>query len=179
MNLTIFTDENLKDGFVAPVDAARFVQAEKAKLANIEDPTEKVRIKGTIGVYCRLLGRLDEAESYLTEALSLIERNKLSQNLWVQQAIRRAHVAQWKQQFPQAEAMFLKAVSICETDPTCSEYLDFAVQHLGKCYFDQHQYARALKCFERALEIRRYKKISDLISSSEFAIEITQERMKL
>ena len=74
--------------------------------------------------------------------------------------------------------MFHNIIEMCENQKEVSEYLHFAIQHLGKCYFDQQEYDVALQCFNDSLEIR--KKIGDaaLIESTQFAIRITKERIK-
>ncbi|WP_342601186.1 hypothetical protein MHB48_09415 [Psychrobacillus sp. FSL H8-0483] len=53
-------------------------------------------------------------------------------------------------------------------------YLDFAFQHKGKCLLELSRVEEAIICFREALELRKLKCNSLLISSTEQAIEFAQ-----
>ncbi|BDA65879.1 hypothetical protein CAL7716_000450 [Calothrix sp. PCC 7716] len=86
--------------------------------------------------------------------------------------IRLAHVYQWQKQYAKSEELFKEAITLCQTKPEISTYLDFAYQHLGKCKFDQKQYEQALHYFEQAKQLRIKKSDSSLIESTQLAINI-------
>lgn len=66
----------------------------------------------------------------------------------------------------------------CQNNETIQFYLHFAYQHMGKLNFDQLKYKSALEFFELANEIRKNLNDQGLIKSTQFAIDITKEKIK-
>ena len=178
-NLNSTFNKNLRDIPENPREMADFVLEQKQKLTSASDPLERVKIMMNIGGYSRLLNKLKDAENFLSEAMSLINKHDLGLKLWVINGIRLAHVYQWKEEYKTSEQMFYNIIKVCKTKKEVSTYLHFAFQHIGKLYFDMSKYDIALQNFERALKIR--KKISDknLIESTQFAIDLTKEKVKI
>nr|WP_250886688.1 hypothetical protein [Bacillus sp. SM2101] len=54
-------------------------------------------------------------------------------------------------------------------------YIDFALQHKGKCYLELNLLNEAEDCFIKALEIRKYKGNKSLIESTELAIQLVSK----
>ena len=131
---------------------------------------------GLLGGYLRLLGRLDEAEAALAEAVALA-RDLGDERLLLTNQIRLAHVYQWQRRFAEADALFAAVISRCEADPDRDRLLAFALQHLGKSLFDQERYAEAATCFERALDLRLASGDAELIASSELALATARAQL--
>ena len=176
-NLETAFDENLRDYFVNPNDALAFVEEEKSKINDDLSPIELVKLKGKIGSYLRTLRKLDEAENYLCEAMTLIDEHDLGVKWWVVIGIRLAHVSQWMEDYEIAEQMFEDIIEMCELKEEVSDYLHFTLQHYGKFHFDLADYVEALECFEDALELREEVGNAEYIESSKLAIKATKKRM--
>lgn len=63
---------------------------------------------------------------------------------------------------------------MCETNKV-DEYLDFVLQHKGKCLMELAMLNEAEECFQKALTLRKSKRIRSLIYSTEQAIELVRE----
>lgn len=151
---------------------------EHLKERRSSDQMQDIRTDGEIGVYLRILGRLEEAESILTGSLKIIADKNLGIRLQVQQMLRLAHVFQDQKRFDQSNRLFNEALEICVTNDEAAGFFHFALQHAGKNLFDQGSYAAALKMFEEALLIRISSDApNDQIESSKFAIEQTRKRL--
>lgn len=184
-NLNYTFDDNLQEVPVAPDDMRRAVSALEAQVAQEQDLYERMKLWGTLGTYCRLLRHLGQAEIYIYSALTAANalRDKRGQ---VVNLLRLAHVYQWQGRYALADRLFEQIIFICEiakdtlspksTNPL-GGYLDFAYQHMGKSKFDQGDYARAAKFFQRALNIRKEKGDPDLIASSALALEAARRRL--
>jgi tetratricopeptide (TPR) repeat protein len=138
------------------------------------DSASRRSLLESLGMCVRIMGDLDLAEKYLTEAVVLSQTEpmwKLAQN-----KMRLAHVYHWKSNFVKAHQLFDETKTILSAERDIVPLQASYHQHLGKLYFDQKNYAYALSEFEKALAIRKDLRLSeDLISSSQFAIETTKK----
>jgi len=159
-----------------PVELRKYVEVLKNSLAEANEPHKRVSLLGELGVYLRTLDQFDEAEKYLLKAIQIISSENLGTAKEMQQKIRLAHVWQEKKDFNKSDQLFAETIQVCRENPTANPYLDFALQHAGKNYFDQGQYQLALEYFSEALSIRLKKNSPrDQIESSRAAIKKTQE----
>jgi len=180
MNINFTFDQNLHEVPDAPQEFKAYLFKKVSELETIEDPFGRASHLSQIGALFRIIRRLDEAESFLKEADTLIQKHEMGRVVWVINRLRLAHVLQWKKVFEVSTEMFQEILEVCESDANTTEQLDFAWQHLGKNYFDQGIYDLALKAFQTALKIRQEKKAApDLIRSSETAIAETKKRLRL
>lgn len=176
-NLRYSFDEQLREVLESPKDVLNYISDQKEKLKPTKDPIERVIILGEIGSFARMLDRLDDAEIFLSEAMALIDKHDLGVKLWVANGIRLAHVYQWMGAFEIAEEMFFSIVEICKERKELSNYLNFALQHFGKFYFDQSDFEEALEYFEEALELRGAIGDETLIHSTQLAIDVTKKHI--
>lgn len=171
-------DENLRFVPKDPAALQNYVGSLKSDLGQIVDSVKRVSLLGEIGVYLRQLDHFEEAENHLQEALNIISDHNLGIAKEIQQKIRLAHVWQEKKYFNKSNQLFAEIIQVCQENIEAGSYLDFALQHVGKNYFDQGQYLLALGYFSEALEIRLKKNSPpDQIESSRAAIRRTQELM--
>lgn len=168
-------DENLRDIPLDPIGLRSFIGELRQALVKTNEPKKRVSFLGQIGVHLRSLGDLEEAQKYLLEALEIIRENELGIRLEVQQKIRLAHVLQWMRDFKQSDDLFRQIVAVCRSNDEARVYLDFALQHAGKNFFDQHRFDEALILFEEAMQLRVKRKApQDQIDSAALAIKKTK-----
>jgi hypothetical protein len=124
-------DRNLREVPDAPDEMAA---AMSQLIGELERPGltggEELRLLGQIGVMCRMLGRLDEAEGHLKRAVALAEQAGSDRSQLVNN-IRLAHVYQWQGRFELSDPLFEEAIATCESREDLSDYLVFALQHYG------------------------------------------------
>ncbi|MDP9364014.1 MAG: tetratricopeptide repeat protein [Chloroflexota bacterium] len=170
-------DKRLREVPNDPAGMARAVAEIEARLAaGVSDPGERMRALGTLGGYRRILGRLDEAEATLREAVALARQTGNERTLLANE-IRLAHVLQWQERFAEADALFVAAVARCKASPELTGLLSFALQHAGKSLFDQGRDAEAAERFAHALSLREAEGDPDLIASSRLALVAARARL--
>ena len=173
-----YFDENLRDIPKDPEGLREYTNELKRSLSDTDSPLQRVRLLGELGVHRRTLGDLQEAESILKEALQIIQENKLGIKWEIQQKIRLAHVLQWLRDFKRSDALFSEIIGVCRTHNDAAVYLDFALQHAGKNFFDQHKLDEALILFEETMSLRLKRKApQDQIESTAIAIETTKRKI--
>lgn len=176
-NLRYFFDDKLREIPESPSDVLNYISDQNEKLKLTLAPIERVKILGEIGSYARILNRLNDAESFLSEAIALIDKHDLGVKLWVVNAIRLAHVYQWMGAYEVAEEMFFNIVKMCQERQEVAYYLNFSLQHFGKLYFELSDYQKALGYFQEALELRKALGDEKLIQSSQLAINVTKKNI--
>jgi tetratricopeptide (TPR) repeat protein len=172
------TNEHLRDVPCNPEGLKQYVSELSETLKNSKDVKFQVKILGEMGVHLRSLNELDLAKNKLNEALKLIRSNQLGIKLEIQQKIRFGHVLQWQGLFNESNILFESIISVCRTDKEVEVYLDFALQHSGKNFFEQKKYLEALKQFEEALSLRLKRNAPlDQIESTKLAIQLAAKKI--
>lgn len=173
--LEFIFDENLRDVPCDPNGLREYTNELGSSLLSTIEPKKRARILGEIGVHLRCLGDLDSAEGRLLESLKIIKDNHLGVKQEVQQKIRLAHTLQWKKDFNQSNLLFDEVLTLCRSCKEAGDYLDFALQHAGKNFFDQGEYRKALGYFSEAMVLRNSRQApSDQIESTALAINRTK-----
>lgn len=181
-NVNYTFDDNLREVPVAPQEMQCAIFALETQVFAEQDLYERMKLYGLLGTYCRIMGHLSQAETHIYLALTAANalRDKSAQ---IVNLLRLAHVYQWQGRYATADRLFEQIIFVCEiakdnlpTSPI-GAYLDFAYQHMGKSKFDQGDYARAAKFFQRALNIRKEKGDPDLIASSTLARDTARRRL--
>jgi tetratricopeptide (TPR) repeat protein len=165
-NIAFSFDERLRE---IPSDRAEVERAIEwitgELLLEQQIPQQRAALLGLRGVYRRILGDLDRAESDLVEAVAIAEQIGIAALITVMR-LRLAHVYQWRKDFKRSNEMFEREIERCMADPELSSFLHFAYQHAGKNLFDQNDLPGARRNFQAALELRRKKGDRKLIDSS-------------
>ena len=133
---------------------------------------------GMAGVLRKMTKHFADAEKLLKASLELIQGKKLSQNLYVQQSVRLHDTQRRMKAYEESLQGLTKIVDLCSKNEAVAQYLDFAIQHLGKTQFTMGKIDEAMKSFQRALELRMKKQDRDLIESSQTAIKACQKKMR-
>jgi len=174
LNLKTYFGDDLHDYPENPNDLRDFIEIERQEIRNLSGAEKHKRIS-QLGVRCRQLGNYDEAHELFKTASAYFE-NTNPQYAMVN-ALRWGDVFRFEKRFDEALDTLKKAEKILLTHKFM-EYQDFYLQHLGKLFFDKSDYKMALACFEKALALRIKKDNPDLISSTEFALKVTKQKLK-
>ncbi|MCA1029713.1 tetratricopeptide repeat protein [Bacillus timonensis] len=85
--------------------------------------------------------------------------------------IRLGEALKYKGEHEKALHHFDEAISLCRQNQVNS-YMDFALQHKGKCLIEIGMFNEAEQCLKSALHIRMVKRNDSLISSTKAAIRL-------
>lgn len=135
-----------------------------------------VKLLGEIGTYSKILRKLEAAERALEKSLALIDEHQLGLEVWAVHTLRFADVRRFQGQSLDAETAYRSVLTLRERHPILGELEDFAWQHLGKLHFDLGEWDKAEAAFNKALEIRRRKNLTELITSTELALTVTRKK---
>lgn len=134
------------------------------------DPVALIPILGELGEAFRLLGQLDRALPYTTEALELARAQGRAK--WVlTNGLRLATLLQYRNDHAAAEPLFIEALAGARALGLLE---DFVLQHWGKCLAELGRRDEAIACFERALVLRQTRGDAALIASTEEALDLAR-----
>lgn len=176
LNLEVRFNEDLRGTPLCPSDIAKAIEILSSKLSTATSSAEQIKLFGRIGSFQRTIGQLGEAERSFRQALALVGSESQFSKLKIANMIRLGHVHHWQSEFEKAHQLFDDSIDLIRGDSNLSEYLDFAFQHKGKCFFDQGQFEEALRFFYDAILIRSNKTNASLADSTLQAIEETKKR---
>lgn len=174
LNLKTYFGEDLHEYPENPEDIKKFIEIELQKIneLDVEDQFKKL---SQLAVYYKLLKNYTQAHELLSQASDYYGKNNLK--LAMINDLRWADVFRYEKRFEEARKILLmveKSISI----NLFFDYEDFYFQHLGKLFFDQNDFKNAYAYFEKALKLRLKKNIPELISSTEWALKITEQKME-
>lgn len=173
-NLRSLFSDDLQDYPENPTDLKKFVEIEKNEIKKLTGE-EKYKRLSRLAVQARQLRNYEEAHVFFKEASQFFEIN--SPKMEMINYLRWADNFRFEKKFAEAWTLLKKAENTLLKN-NFVDYQDFYLQHLGKLYFDKNDYKEALSCFEKTLLLRKKKKNPELISSTEFAIEIAKKNLK-
>lgn len=132
-----------------------------------------------LGGFARIMGDYDLSEKCYLDAARAFEELKMSEQVFATK-LRLAVTYQHKGNTTKSSEIYMKAIKMMKESKSQSvrSYLDFALQHYGKQKFEAKLYQEALDLFMEAMELRIIKGDLDLISSTEFAIAKTREKLE-
>jgi predicted negative regulator of RcsB-dependent stress response len=134
-------------------------------------------IASLLGIYCRMIGRLPEAETYLKTAIETFKAGEQIEK-WFVANLRLATVFLSQKRFGDAEGLLITLDKAAVAEPRVESYRHFVWQHRGKWAFDQARFVEARDDFARALVDRQSKGLKDLIDSSKLALSVAEKRLK-
>jgi len=142
------------------------------------DNDEQYKIASTLGYLYRVAGaeeaeQLTKAEQFFNECLTYaITRQDVAKEITT--LIRLGEVYKYGRKYKEACTFFYEAISKCvEEDYT--KQLDFAHQHLGKCFMEMGMFAHARLQLQTALKLREKKGDESLINSTMKALELLEK----
>lgn len=137
---------------------------------------DKYFLYGVLGNLNRLVGEPKKAIKYLNYCLTESVEKRKPQNEIVS-LIRLGEANKYDGNYKESLKCFNTAMNKCKEEKI-NEYMDFVLQHKGKCMMELYRLTEAEECFNRALEIRKKKGDQSLISSTEKAIKMVCEMKK-
>ena len=142
------------------------------------DKDEQYKIASMLGYLYRVAGaddsqQLTKAEQYynecLTYAITLQDVGKEITTL-----VRLGEVYKYGRKYEKACTCFYEAILKCVAEGYTKQ-LDFAHQHLGKCFMEMGMFEHAKSQLQRALNLREKKGDESLILSTAKAIELLEK----
>jgi tetratricopeptide (TPR) repeat protein len=169
-------DEDLREVFAE--GASERVPGLLASAQKLEDPVERARALGEVGVYLRISRQLEESQRCLEESLRLLRLYAPNPAALAMAELRLAHLHQWKGAFERSDQLFGDLLARCADNEALRPIADFVWQHAGKNHFDQRRFVPALLAFETALKLRRERQApADQIESTELALRAVKRKM--
>lgn len=138
---------------------------------------DKYFLYGVLGNLYRINGQAQKSINYLTYCLKKAaeEGNHTREIVTL---IRLGEALKYDSNHKEALNHFNKAFEMCRTNEI-EEYLDFVLQHKGKCLMELAMLNEAEECFVKALELRKSKGELSLIDSTLQAIGLVTEMQLL
>lgn len=169
----IYFDRNeyLREKTSNPLELKILIAYGESLLQSIETEDEFYYLKGNIGNLYRIIGEGNRAIGYLKEALEFAKGNKAKEIITL---IRLGEALKVNQQHQEALELFEKALHQC-FQYKITTYIDFVLQHKGKCLLELNQVEAASICFHQALHYREIKGDLALIESTKIAIHYCEK----
>lgn len=174
INELIYFDKNeyLREKTTHPLELNKMIDEAKDLLKG-SSKDDTYYFYGVLGNLYRINGQAKKAIIYLTYCLDrAVEERNLTRE--VVALIRLGEALKYDNNHNQALDKFDKALRICEANKI-NGYLDFVLQHKGKCLLELARLKDAENCFVKAIELRNRKGETDLIDSTQQAIDLVKE----
>lgn len=130
---------------------------------------------GALGNLYRMNGQPKKAITYLTYCLRYAQAEG-DATREVISLIRLGEAVKYDHNPTKALRLFDRALDMCENDHI-DAYVDFVLQHKGKCLMELGRYEDAEACFIKALHLRQLKEDTSLIHSTVEALAFVREKM--
>ena len=177
INDIIFFDNNeyLREKTSNPLKILQFISEAEALLKDSNED-DKYFLYGTLGNLYRIVGQPKIAIHSLSYCLncSVKEKNLIRE---IATLIRLGEALKYDSNHGEALDKFNAALSLCEANKI-DEYLDFVLQHKGKCLMEIEMLNEAEECFLEALVLRNTKGNFALIDSTQQAVNLLNELQK-
>lgn len=176
-NMEFEVGEDLKEVPLDPGQMQKGTEWIKEKMAEKDISLAKSAVlMGHIGVFCRILGDLEQSELMLKEALVIFENEELQPQI-IQTEIRLASTYHWMKNYKGSTELLLDSIKKINksSDAKSKKFLDFSYQHLGKLKLEQGFLEVSLDYFMKALETRVIKGEVSLVESTEKALTLVKK----
>ncbi|MED3804259.1 hypothetical protein P4562_20265 [Lysinibacillus xylanilyticus] len=138
------SNEYLREKTSNPFRMKEIIDIAENLLANITNEDEKYFLMGTLGNLYRIYGELQKAVK--TECVT-IASNQNNSNREIVALIRLGEAIKYKGNPMKALEIFNEVLEKCKANNNLL-YLDFAIQHKGKCLLELGGIVEAEKCFK-------------------------------
>lgn len=178
VNEFIYFDSNdfLREKTSNPLRLKQVISDAEYLLKICIEESDKYFLYGTVGNLYRICGEPQKALNNLNICLchALEEGNITRETLTL---IRLGEALKYYEKQDEALELFEKAFKKCK-DNKLETYLDFALQHKGKCLMEMGRLDEAEVCFIEALKLREFKGDTTLIGSTREALKLVK-RLKI
>ncbi len=164
-------DDNLREKTKDPEAVLNFLNQVEELLVN--NGKNSYQLCGILGNLYRILEKPTRAINYLERALSIANEERDCAKIAVT-LIRLGEALKYNEKHQQAMECFDQALTLIHTHKL-DNYLDFALQHKGKCLLELKRYEEAEQYLRKALKLRKQKKDTVLIDSTEQVLKYMEE----
>ena len=134
--------------------------------------SDKYFLNGTVGNLYRICGEPQKALDYLNSCLCFaLEEGDIKKETVT--LIRLGEALKYDEKHDEALELFEEALKKCK-DNKLDTYLDFALQHKGKCLMEMGRLDEAEISFIKAFKLREFKGDTTLIDSTKKALELVK-----
>ncbi|MEZ0393002.1 MAG: tetratricopeptide repeat protein [Pseudobdellovibrionaceae bacterium] len=168
-----FFDSNLREQAESPDEVHEHIAALQIHLLHTIVPSEIAKVLGEIGNWFKILGLWEKAIEHFEKARQSSPKGGLLAALELRLADTYRLMGNYNEALIRFQKFSQQEASIW------MQFEDFYHQHLGKLHFDQQNYDQALKCFQSAWVLREKKGNSELLKSTERAIQETLKRISV
>ena len=174
LNDIIYFDTNdyLREKTTNPLKLKKFINEAEALLKVMHNEENRYFLQGTLGNLYRIHGNPKRAIHYLTYCKTFAVEQK-NTNREIVSLIRLGEAFKYKEERMRALELFNEAVKKCTKYNT--SYLDFALQHKGKCLMEIGNMDEAKECLQEALQLRKVNGEQSLIDSTQQALDFLSE----
>lgn len=175
INNIIYFDRNdyLREKTSNPMKLKKFIVEVENILNNSVNEDDKYFLYGTLGNLYRIYGNPQKAINFLT--LSLNHAKKIeSIRKEIVSLIRYGEALKYNNKHQQALNVFGQALDKCKVNHEVA-YIDFVLQHKGKCLMEMGRLKESEYCLNEALRLRKLKDDFHLIDSTLQGIELLEK----
>lgn len=171
----IYFDHNeyLREKTSNPFKLKEMIDIAENLLANTKSEDEKYILMGTLGNLYRIYGEPQKAINILSECM-IIACNQNDSNREIVSLIRLGEAIKYNGNPMEALEIFNEVLDKCKANDNLL-YVDFAMQHKGKCLLELGEIAEAEKCFKETLKLRELKGDLSLIESTRQALNFIKK----
>jgi tetratricopeptide (TPR) repeat protein len=175
LNEIIYFDSNqfLREKSSNPSKLKQVIDEAESVMEKSSGEEDMYFLYGTLGNLYRIYGQPKKAIHYLTMCNEYAIKNFNSKKEIVS-LIRLGEALKYDNKQNEALIMFNKAIDKC-LDNNEAIYLDFALQHKGKCLMELSKLDEAEKCLLEAFKLRKLKCDTELIDSTQEAIDLVNK----
>lgn len=171
----IYFDHNeyLREKTSNPFRLKEMIDIAENLLVNTKSEDEKYILMGTLGNLYRIYGEPQKAINILSECL-IIACDQNDSNREIVSLIRLGEAIKYNGNPMEALEIFNEVLDKCKANDNLF-YVDFAMQHKGKCLLELGEIAEAEKCFKETLKLRELKGDLSLIESTRQALNFIKK----
>ena len=163
-------EEFLREKTSDPLKLQNLMMMAETLLMKNNNEEDQYFLYGTLGNLCRINGHPKKALNYLTKCLSIAQKERNPRKEIVS-LIRYGEALKYDNQHISVLKTFDEAWNKCVYHQD-GIYEDFILQHKGKCLMEMGRLEEAENCFLKSLTLRKRKNDSELILSTEKALEL-------
>ncbi|MEQ6357495.1 tetratricopeptide repeat protein [Lysinibacillus sp. M3] len=171
----IYFDHNeyLREKTSNPFRLKEMIDIAENLLVNTKSEDEKYFLMGTLGNLYRIYGEPQKAINILSECI-IIACDQNDSNREIVSLIRLGEAIKYNGNPMEALEIFNDVLDKCKANNNLL-YVDFAMQHRGKCLLELGEIAEAEKCFKETLKLREFKGDVSLIKSTRQALNFIKK----
>jgi len=171
----IYFDHNeyLREKTSNPFRLKEMIDIAENLLVNTKSEDEKYILMGTLGNLYRIYGEPQKAINILSECL-IIACDQNDSNREIVSLIRLGEAIKYNGNPMEALEIFNEVLDKCKANDNLF-YVDFAMQHKGKCLLELGEIAEAEKYFKETLKLRELKGDLSLIESTQQALNFIKK----